>query len=37
MSSTHFSKTDEINQHKDSVTQQVLTNCHFVHNTINNT
>jgi len=29
-------KTDENNQRKDSVTQQVLTNRHFVHNTTNN-
>jgi hypothetical protein len=27
---------DEHNQRKDSATQQVFTNCHFVHNTTNN-
>jgi hypothetical protein len=29
-------KTDENNQRKDSATQQVLTNRHFMHNTTNN-
>jgi len=29
-------KTDENNQRKDSATQQVFTNRHFVHNTTNN-
>jgi hypothetical protein len=28
---------DENNQQKDSATQQVLTNRHFMHNTTNNT
>jgi hypothetical protein len=30
-------KTNEIDQRKDSATQQVLTNRHFMHNTTNKT